>query len=89
MINFHVVPEQGEPFDIEATSRDVLMWERTTKGAKLANIENDLHLADMYKIAWFTAKRLGLFTGSQAEFEESHDLDFEKEEEPDPTQPGR
>lgn len=89
MITFHLKPEHGETFDLEGTSRDVLLWERTTKGAQLAKIETDLKMSDLYKIAYFAMKRTRGFDGTQTEFEETYDLDFDMEEEPDPTREDR
>ncbi|WP_435582920.1 hypothetical protein [Amycolatopsis thermoflava] len=89
MIDFKIVPDAGEPYELKGTTRDVLSWEKTTKGASLKSLMDNPHMADMYKVAWFAAKRTSQFSGTLAEFESSVDLDFEFEEaekEPDPTQ---
>jgi hypothetical protein len=44
-------------------------------------------MADMYKLAHLASKRQQLFNGTLDEFASSCDIDFEEEEEPDPTQP--
>ncbi|WP_435583380.1 hypothetical protein [Amycolatopsis thermoflava] len=88
MIDFKIVPEVGEPYDLKGTTRDVLNWEKTTKGASLKSLMDNPHMADMYRVAHFAAKRTGNFAGSLQEFESSVDLEFEFEEaekEPDPT----
>lgn len=87
MFDFKVTPDGGEPFEVHAGSRDVLQWEKTTKGASFGNLADGLKLTDMYKIAHIAAKRQGLYTGSLADFETSVELDFDETEEPDPTRP--
>ncbi|PRX48684.1 hypothetical protein B0I33_104502 [Prauserella shujinwangii] len=90
MIEFKVRPEGGELFEVTATTRDILSWEKVTKGASLKQLMENLHTADLYKVAHFAAKRQQLFTGSLQEFEETCDLEFEIEEEgQDPTPSAR
>lgn len=87
LFTFHVTPDGGETFDLAATSRDVLNWEKTTKGASLGKFENEPSLVDIYKIAHFAAIRTQRFTGSLAEFEQSHDIEFDSEEDSEPEDP--
>jgi hypothetical protein len=94
MFEFTVTPDGGEAYDIVATSRDVLMWERTTKGASFAQLESNLRLVDLYAIAYRAALRLGHFDGHLSDFETSVDLDLlagsddeEGDEGVDPTLP--
>ncbi|MFF5992581.1 hypothetical protein [Prauserella flavalba] len=86
MIDFKIRPDGGEPYEVKATTRDILNWEKTTKGASLKQLMENLHTADLYKVAFFAATRAGKFTGVLQDFELSVDLDFEIEEEKDPTQ---
>ncbi|OXM73088.1 MULTISPECIES: hypothetical protein [Amycolatopsis] len=89
MIDFKIAPDGGEKFEVKATTRDILNWERTTKGGSLKQLMENLHTADLYKVAHFAARRTQQFTGTLQEFEASCDLEFELEEtvkEPDPTQ---
>jgi hypothetical protein len=85
MFKFRAIPDSGEAVDIDSTTRDVLKWERTTKGASAFQLQEPTFTA-LYKIAWIAATRLGKFSGTLAEFEETFDLETEPEEEPDPTQ---
>lgn len=85
MIEFKIKPDGGEPFAVTATTRDILNWEKVTKGASLKQLMDNLHTADLYKVAHFAARRTQQFTGTLQEFEQSCDLDFEIEEEQDPT----
>lgn len=93
MITFKLKPDSGDEFEVEATTRDVLMWEKTTKGASFGQFadEASLKLADLYKVAWLASKRQSLITADMPlkEFEDSHDLDFDMGEEPDPTRSAR
>lgn len=88
MIEFSVNPENGDAYEVTATSRDVLLWEKTTKGRSVKTLMDDVSLVDMYKIAYLASQRQGLFHGTIKEFEDSVDLDFEETDQPDPTQPG-
>lgn len=91
MITFTVRPDGGEPYELTAGSRDVLQWERTTKGKSAATLGD---MADMYKVAWLAAKRQGLYDGSLQDFETTVDLETEGDEDgsdegPDPTRSAR
>lgn len=81
MIDFTVTTDTGETFEIKSTTRDVLNWEKTTKGGSLKSLMDNLHMVDMYKVSYFAARRLGKFTGTQAEWESTVDLEFETETE--------
>jgi len=88
MFLFKITPDDGDAYELKTDSRDVLMWEKTTKGAAVSNIAKEQRFVDMYKIAYFAARRTGAFTGSQEDFERVHILDLVDEEaEPDPTRP--
>lgn len=87
LFTFTVLPDGEDEYEVEATSRDILNWEKTTPKASLGKFESDPQIADVYKIAHFAARRNGLFTGALKDFEETVDIEFEKEEEStsDPT----
>lgn len=86
MIDFKIKPDGGEEFDVKAGTRDILLWERTSRGKSFSKLMNDLNMGDLYSLAHMACKRQQLYTGSLAEFEEGCELVFEVEE-PDPTQP--
>jgi hypothetical protein len=86
MISFKVTPENGEPYRVTATARDVLTWEKTSKGKSFTALMSDPHLADLYRIAHLASWRQQLFTGSLPDFESTCEIDMEDDEEPDPTQ---
>lgn len=94
MITFKVRPvDGGDPYEVEGTTRDILNWERTTKGASFSKLEENMYMADLYKIAWFAARRLSMYSGVLADFENNHDLEIVRDPdgddgedgEPDPT----
>jgi hypothetical protein len=89
VISFKLQPDGGDEFEVKAQTRDILNWEKTTKGASFGQLAEDMKLEHMYKIAYIAGKRLGLVEGGLADFEATHDLVFEMEEEPDPTQSAR
>lgn len=80
MFNFKVIPDGKDAFEVVATSRDVMIWEKTNKGASLGKVFDDQNLSDLYKIAYIATQRQGLFTGTAAQFDETCDIvPFEKE----------
>lgn len=87
-----ITPDGGEPEEYIADTRDIYMWERTNKEAKLGNLMEAFEIDAMYKIAWFAAKRHGLIEGMKIdEFVATYALDFEEVESgaADPTRPGQ
>lgn len=89
MFTFRISPDGGETWELRAGTRDVAAWERAGKDNSLANLERDLKISDLYWIAFLAAKRQGLYTGTQSDFEASVDLNFDWEQEAaNPTEPG-
>lgn len=87
------IPDDGKPFAVTATSRDILRWEKAKPGRSITQlVGGEPRMADAYSLAHTAAVRAGDFTGSLAQFEDSVDLDGrEPEEQADeegPTQPG-
>lgn len=87
MFTFTVKPDGGDPFEVTAGTRDVLKWERTTKGASLGQLKEGVTLGALYRIAHIAAVRQRLFAGTLVEFEETCELEFDEDDEPDPTRP--
>lgn len=75
-----VKPDGGEEYELEATSRDEVNWEKTTKGATIKKFESDPSMVDVYKIAHFAAVRQQRFTGSLQDWIDSVDIEFEKDD---------
>ena len=88
MITFRVAPDAGDAYEVTAGARDVLVWERTTKGAVFSELAESQSMVDMYKLAHIASRRQGLFPGTLQQFEETCDLEaIDKEPDVDPTQP--
>lgn len=77
MFIYTAYPDNGEPYVIEASMRDILKWERSSpKGRPLRKAE-DLASSvaeNTYEIGWLAATRLGLYRGTKSDFEESVSL---------------
>lgn len=86
MFSFKVTPDGGESFDVKVTSRDIAKWEKTTKGASLAGLQSDMKASDLYRVIFHALVRQGRWSGTLAEFEESHDFEDVDEDDVDPTQ---
>src|SRR5690606_19493834 len=95
MMTFEIIPDDGDPYRLEAGSRDVLMWEKAGKGRSFGQFGSgeSMRMEHLYGLAYYAARRQGLFTGSLAEWEQSVELrpvkDDEDDEEGtvDPTRP--
>lgn len=92
MITLKVIPDNGDEYVVTATSRDVLTWEKTTKGDRsFVDLLQSPTLVDFYKVAWIASWRQGLTSvKNQQEFEatcEVEGIDAEEDGEPDPTRP--
>lgn len=87
MFIFEIAPDDGETYEVEAITRDILKWERTTKGASASQL-SEPSMATLYKLAWIASQRTGQFAGTLKDFEDSVDLGTRTAEEPDPTQSG-
>lgn len=86
MFLFKLTPDGQDTFEVRATTRDVLVWEKSAKGRSLTALMNDLRVTDLYEIAYVSAKRQGLWDSNRADFEDRIDLDFEEEKDAaDPT----
>jgi hypothetical protein len=87
LFRFKITPDGGEPYEVDAFSRDVAIWERTTaKGRTMSDFES-LAMNDLYGIAYAAAFRQAIYTGKHGEFVAAVDLELVKRDEPDPTQP--
>lgn len=89
MFTFKISPDDGEPYEVVATTRDIARWERTTKGASLRQLQTEMRATDLYVIAHNAAVRHGQYDGPLKEFQDTCDITVldDEEEEPDPTLP--
>jgi hypothetical protein len=75
MFAWRVIPDAGEPYIVEAGTRDVLAWEKERPGRSAQQLQDNFQVANAYWLAHRAATRKGLFSGSRQEFEESVDLE--------------
>lgn len=94
MMTFEVTPDDGDTYRLEAGSRDVLTWEKAGKGRSFGQLGSgeSMRMEHLYGLAYYAARRQGLFTGSLAEWEQSVELmpvkdDDDEEGTVDPTRP--
>lgn len=89
MIEIRVVPDDGAPYDVTVTTRDILAWERVHKGVKFAQIQENMTMAHLYDLAHRAATRTRQYSGNLAQFEDGNDLELlEDSGSADPTRPG-
>ena len=74
MFSWRVTPDQGEPYVVEAGTRDVLAWERAT-GGSAQQLQDTFKVENAYWLAHRAAVRTGQFSGSRKEFEASVDIE--------------
>lgn len=94
MFTTTVRPDDGEPYDLDVTSRDILSWEQSGRGRKLGSLADaqNLSIVDIYDLAFRAADRRGLFTGDIRDFTATCDVSDLREtnyDEVGPTQPAR
>lgn len=88
---FRITPEHGDPYEVDAGTRDLLVWEKTNKaGRTQVDLAKGASIADLYGIAFQAAKRLELSDLTRAQFEETCEVEVVGEQdEPDPTRAAR
>jgi hypothetical protein len=78
MIVVKVTPDDGEAYELTIAARDVLVWEKTSKGnPSFLDFLEDMNLRDLYKMAHIAAWRQQLFAGTLDEFEKTCDVNAE------------
>jgi hypothetical protein len=82
MIQFKVNPDNADSYEVNATTRDVMQWEKRNKGKSALQFEQGTAtLTDLYAIAHIASVRQGLYEGNLNQFEAECDLEFDEEEE--------
>ena len=94
MFTFKITPDDGEPFEVVAHSRDIRLWEKAGPNRSFAKLTGDLKMSSLYELAHIAARRQQVYTGTLDEFGSTCDLmitgglTFDAEyEEVDPTRP--
>lgn len=82
MFTFKLTDEAGEVTEVKADSRDVLVWEKTSRSnERYVELVTELSMVKLYRLAYIAAKRQGVVTGmAQKDFETAFVLGIETEE---------
>lgn len=92
MITVTVKPDNAEPYEVVADSRDVYVWEKTSRnGITIDRLLESLSMVELYRLAHIAARRQQLYLGDLDSFVETCAIDFveeDQQEQPDPTEPG-
>lgn len=86
MFEFTVNLDSGESYEVKATSRDIITWEKTSRTGSLMRLQENLHMTDLTAVAYYASVRQGLYTGKLVDFENSVDIDMTEDEETAPFQ---
>lgn len=88
MFTFNVSPDGGAPFTVRATSRDIVVWEKTTAGGRNFSSLAEASMTDFYGIAYVASRRQGLTDLDRRSWDDGVDIeDISEDAEPDPTPP--
>ena len=82
MIDFVITPDNGESFEITATSRHILEWEVMDRRNTLSKMESNPEMNDLYTIAFIAARRVGKFSGTLDEWKTTVDIQEKKNDDP-------
>jgi hypothetical protein len=86
VITFDVEPEDAESFEVKADSRDVVVWEKTSRtGEKYLELLSEMRMAALYRLCHIAAKRQGLVDCKLDQFEKDYILHFAHEDVVPPT----
>lgn len=92
MMRVWIVPDNGEPYWLEATSRDMYQWEKRGKGRSVDDIIENRSFKARYEVLHLAAVRKQAFSGTLEEFVDTHDFTFsaadDEEDESVPTSGG-
>lgn len=86
MFTFMIKDDDGHELKFVSDSRDIAMWERTTKGATMGQLASndgaDMSFVALYKIAWFAARRQLLIPSDMTlpDFERKYAIELEDDD---------
>lgn len=81
MFTFTITDESGEATEVKADSRDVLVWEKTSKSnERYIDLLTEMSMVKFYRLAHIAAKRQGVVTGPLKDFETDYLLELEHQE---------
>jgi len=87
VLRFKVTPDEGEPYELTAGSRDVYAWEKTGRDRSITQFADGVSVVAGYEVAHLAAVRQGRYVGALADFVAGHELEVLAAERADPTQP--
>lgn len=87
MLTFKIAPDSEPEYTVTATTRDIMKWEKTTRGASFAKLQLEQKITDLYRIAFLASTRQGLYSGTAEEFEAECDLDMLNDDEDESADP--
>jgi hypothetical protein len=76
MFDLKIVPDDGDPFSVTTTSRDIAAWERGGKNRSMGRLAEDLRITDITDMAWYAADRRGLTRLDIVQWRAGVDIDF-------------
>jgi hypothetical protein len=79
VFNIRVIPDGGEPFEVETTSRDIVAWEaggNRQNPRSMSKLSDDLRMTDVTDLAWFAARRKSLTDLDLRQWREQVDIDI-------------
>lgn len=90
MLTLRIIPDDGDPYELVAGSRQIMLWEATGRNNTLARLNDNPSMPDFYFIGHLAAVKAGKFAGSLDEFKNSVDLEMlpQSEDGESPTRPG-
>jgi hypothetical protein len=79
MFTLRVVPDDGEPFEVTTTSRDIVQWEAggTRQNPRsMGQLGGSLRMSDLTDLAWYAAERRGLTDLDSKQWRTGVDVDL-------------
>jgi hypothetical protein len=76
MFDLKIIPDDGDPFSVTTTSRDIAAWERGGKNRSMGRLAEDLRITDITDMAWYAADRRGLTHLDIVQWRAGVDIDF-------------
>jgi hypothetical protein len=79
MHDFKIMPDEGEPFYVTSSMRDIRLWERTHRGATVGALGEGVTAQRLFEVAYVTCKRNKLIPEgiTEAEFDAAYDFSIE------------
>lgn len=83
MFTFTVTPDQGEPFEVKAGSRDIVRWEGKSRNNSVGSLSDNLRMTDLTDLCWYACERQGLTELDRPTFALNVDIAFKQDADED------